>query len=62
MTIERVKFTYITRTICPTTKIHYLDAISEDGIHYSAEMSPNIEKWLVFTKQWSANRQQPLDL
>ena len=59
---ERVKFTHITRTICPTTKIHYLDAISEDGIHYSAEMSPGIEKWLVFTKQWSANRQQPLDL
>ena len=59
---EKVKFTYIARTICPTTKIHYLDAISEDGIHYSAEMSPNIEKWLVWTKQWHKDNSQPLDL
>jgi hypothetical protein len=59
---ERVKFTQVSRVICPKTGVHYLDAISEDGIHYSAEMSPNIEKWLVFTKLWSADRQQPLDL
>lgn len=59
---EKVKFTYITRTICPKTQIHYLDAISEDGIHYSAEMSPNIERWLVFTKQWHKDNSQPLDL
>jgi hypothetical protein len=39
-----------------------LDAISQNGVHYTAEMSPNIEKWLVFTKPWSANRQQPLDI
>ena len=57
--MERVKFTHITRTIDPKSGVHYLDAISEDGIHYTAEMSPGIEKWLVFTKQWSANRQQP---
>lgn len=62
MTIERVKFTYITRTICPTTKIHFLDAIDTQGIHWSAEMSPHIESWLVWSKQWSADRQQPLDI
>ena len=59
---EKVKFTYITRTICPTTKIHFLDAIDTQGIHYSAEMSPNIERWLVFTKQWHKDNSQPLDL
>jgi len=58
---ERVKFTHITRTIDPKSRIHYLDAIDENGIHWVAEMSPGIEKWLVFTKQWSANRQQPYD-
>ena len=59
---EKVKFTYITRTICPTTKIHFLDAIDTQGIHWSAEMSPNIERWLVFTKQWHKDNSQPLDL
>lgn len=59
---EKVKFTQIARTICPKTQIHYLDAIDTQGVHWSAEMSPNIERWLVFTKQWSADRQQPLDL
>jgi len=59
---ERVKFTYITRTICPKSGIHYLDSIDENGIHWTAELSPGIEKWLVYTKQWSANRQQPYDL
>ena len=41
---ERVKFTHITRTIDPRSGVHYLDAISKDGIHYSAEMTPGIEK------------------
>jgi hypothetical protein len=59
MMTEPVKFISITRTICPKTGIHYLDAISEDGLHYTAELSSNIEKWLVYTKHWSANRQQP---
>jgi hypothetical protein len=59
---ERVKFTQVSRVICPKTGIHYLDAIDVNGIHWTAEMSSGIEKWLVFTKPWSANRQQPLDL
>jgi hypothetical protein len=46
--MEKVKFTQITRTICPKTQIHYLDAISETGEHYVAEMSPHEEKWLLF--------------
>ena len=38
MTMEKVKFVTVTRTICPKTGIHYLDGISEDGKHYVAEM------------------------
>jgi hypothetical protein len=59
---ERVKFTQVSRVICPKTGVHYLDAISESGEHYSAEMSPNIEKWLVWTKQWHKDNSQPYDL
>jgi hypothetical protein len=59
---ERVKFTQVSRVICPKTGVHFLDAVCTNGVHYSAEMSPNIERWLVFTKPWSADRQQPYDL
>jgi hypothetical protein len=59
---EKVKFVSISRTINDSSGIHFLDAISENGEHYSAEMSPNIEKWLVWTKQWHKDNSQPLDL
>jgi hypothetical protein len=59
MTMEKVKFTQITRTICPKTQIHYLDAIDDQGKHWTAEMSPHEEKWLCYTKHWIADRQQP---
>jgi hypothetical protein len=57
--MEKVKFVYINRTICPKTGVHFLDALDMEGNHYTAELSPNIEKWLVYTRQWSINRQQP---
>jgi hypothetical protein len=57
--MEKVKFTYITRIICPKTQIHYLDAISGDGEHYVAEMSPHEEKWLVFISSWKKSGQVP---
>lgn len=56
---ELIKFIQVSRVICPKTNIHYLDAISEDGRHYTAQMSPNIEKWLVFTQGWKPCPQQP---
>ena len=56
---ERVKFTHITRTIDPKSRIHYLDAIDENGIHWMSEMSPHKEPWLVYTRQWGKNHQQP---
>ena len=56
---ERVKFTYITRTIDPKSRIQYLDAIDENGIHWTAELSPHKEPWLVYTRHWGKNNQQP---
>jgi hypothetical protein len=56
---EKVKFTQITRTICPKTQIHYLDAIDDQGCHWTAEMSPHLEEWLCYTRHWSIDRQQP---
>ena len=54
-----VKFISINRTICPRTQIHYLDAIDENGMHWSAEMSPNIENWWCSTRKWRLDPQQP---
>jgi hypothetical protein len=53
-----VRFTQINRTICPKTQIHYLDAIDEYGQHWTAEMSPHIEEWLVYTRPWKKDPRQ----
>ena len=62
MTIEKVKFVSVTRVIDDRKGIHYLDAIDENGIHWSAEMDNKQEQWLVYTKLWTRDPQQPLDL
>jgi len=59
--IERVKFTSVTRTIDPQSRIHYLDAIDENGQHWMAEMSHQVEPWLVFTRVWHKDVQLPYD-
>ena len=59
---ERVKFKTITRVIDPKTRIHYLDAVDKDGQHWIAEMSPNLEPWLCYTRTWEKDPQQPYDL
>ena len=59
--LERVKFVSVTRTIDPKTRIHYLDAIDENGQHWMAEMSHQVEQWLVFTREWSKYTQLPYD-
>ena len=59
---KRVKFTHITRTICPRTGIHYLDAIDENGQHWVAQMSHGIEPWLIYTETWKKDPQQPINL
>jgi DNA topoisomerase IB len=60
--MNRVKFTHITRTIDPKTRIHYLDAIDEDGIHWMAQMETDVEKWITYKEIWYQDPQQPLDL
>lgn len=57
--MEKVKFTQISRTICPKTGVHYLDAISDEGVHYVAEMRTDVEKWIVFSSQWKKSGQMP---
>jgi hypothetical protein len=57
--IEKVKFTQVSRVICPKTGVHYLDAISQNGEHYVAEMKSGIERWLVFTSPWKKSGQVP---
>ena len=59
--VERVKFVSVTRTIDPKTRIHYLDAIDENGQHWMAEMSHQVEQWLVFTREWRKDTQLPYD-
>jgi hypothetical protein len=54
---SKVKFVYVTRTIDPKTRIHYLDAIDENGQHWMAEMSHKEEPWLCFTDVWKKDVQ-----
>ena len=56
---QPVKFVSITRTIDPKTHIHYLDAISNEGIHYMATMEHQKEPWLCYDKVWYQDPQQP---
>jgi hypothetical protein len=58
--IEKVKFTQVSRVICPRTGIHYLDAISQNGEHYVAEMKSGIERWLIFSSPWKKIRTSAL--
>jgi hypothetical protein len=49
---EPAKFTQITRVIDPKTRIHYLDAIDDQGRHWMAQMSHQLEPWLCYTETW----------
>ena len=57
--LERVKFVSVTRTICPKTGIHYLDSVDSNGNHWMAEMRTDVEKWIVFSRVWHNDAQQP---
>ena len=56
---ERVKFTQVSRVICPKTRIHYLDAIDENGIHWMAQMETDVERWITYKEIWYQDPQQP---
>lgn len=59
MTVERVKFVSVTRTICPKTGIHYLDSVDSCGFHWMAQMRTDVENWIVFSRVWYKDPQQP---
>jgi hypothetical protein len=62
MMTERVKFTQVSRVICPKTGVHYLDAIDENGIHWVAQQEIGVERWITYKEVWKKDPQQPLDL
>ena len=57
--MEKVKFTQISRTICPKTGVHYLDALDEEGQLWVAEMRTDVEKWITYSSQWKKAGQMP---
>ena len=57
-----IKFVSIVRTIDPKTGTHYLDGIDDKWHHWTAEMSQKVEAWMVHTKQWRKDPQQPQDI
>jgi len=54
-----VKFVSVTRAIDPKTRIHYLDAIDENGVHWMAQMDHKTEPHLCFIRSWKEDPQQP---
>ncbi len=59
---NKLKFTQVSRVICPKSGIHYLDAIYEYGNHWTAEMRPDVEQWITYSQMWHEDRQQPVKL
>lgn len=60
--MNKVKFTQVSRVIDPKTRIHYLDAIDENGIHWMAQQETGVERWITYKEVWKKDPQQPLDL
>jgi penicillin V acylase-like amidase (Ntn superfamily) len=59
---NKLKFTQVSRVIDPKTRIHYLDAIDENGIHWVAQQEIGVERWITYKEVWKRDPQQPLDL
>jgi hypothetical protein len=59
---NKIKFTQVSRVICPKTGVHYLDAIDENGIHWVAQQEIGVERWITYKEVWKKDPQQPLDL
>jgi penicillin V acylase-like amidase (Ntn superfamily) len=59
---NKLKFTQVSRVICPKTGVHYLDAIDENGIHWVAQQEIGVERWITYKEVWKKDPQQPLDL
>jgi hypothetical protein len=57
--MEKIKFIYINRTICPKGKTHYLDAVDTEGQIWFAEMRTDVESWITYSVPWKKAGQQP---
>ena len=57
--MEKLKFVCITRVIDPKTRIHYLDAIDINGLHWTAQMTHTKNSWIIYTESWKEDPQQP---
>jgi len=57
--MERTKFVTITRTIDPKNRIHYLDAIDDNGQHWIAQMTHQEEDWITYKEVWRKDPKQP---
>ncbi len=60
--MNKLKFTQVSRVICPKTGVHHLDAIDENGIHWVAQQEIGVERWITYKEVWKRDPQQPLDL
>ena len=58
----KLKFTQVSRVICPKTGVHYLDAIDENGIHWVAQQEIGAERWITYKQLWEQDPQQPVKL
>jgi hypothetical protein len=56
--MSNLKFTQISRVICPKSGIHYLDAIDDYGNHWMAEQETGVEPWITYKELWKQDRQQ----
>jgi hypothetical protein len=59
---KKLKFTQVSRVICPRTGTHYLDAIDEYGNHWMAQQETTAEPWITYKEVWYQDPQQPVKL
>ena len=60
--MSNLRFTQVSRVICPKSGIHFLDAISEDGNHWMAQQETTVEPWITYKEVWYQDPQQPVEL
>jgi len=59
---NKLKFTQVSRVICPKSGTHYLDAIDEYGNHWIAEQETGVERWITYKELWKQDPQQPVKI
>jgi hypothetical protein len=59
---NKLKFTQVSRVICPKSGIHFLDAVDTEGLHWTAQQETGVEKWITWKEMWKKDNSQPLDI